>query len=261
MATRRGSVPTRVLAVEIAVVEPANGFLGRWARRKTDALQGKPLDESPAPAKPVATNAPVAGAVSLPGVTPDASEAGAGQVAPSEKIPLSLEDVRQLGKDADFSPFMARDVGPEVRNAAMKKLFTDPHFNVMDGLDIYIDDYSKADPIPESMLRQMAGAEFLKLFDHESKDEETSQNPHDPVASLRGTAYTPDPEAVAQSTEVPFRAGLPQSDHSDHIVPEFSSQPESLPDSGASQPDHADTHLRLQPDHASSAPNAGRGTQ
>ena len=30
----------------------------------------------------------------------------------------------------------------------MKKLFSDPHFNVMDGLDTYIDDYGKPDPIP-----------------------------------------------------------------------------------------------------------------
>ena len=30
----------------------------------------------------------------------------------------------------------------------MKKLFADPHYNVMDGLDVYIDDYSKPDPIP-----------------------------------------------------------------------------------------------------------------
>ena len=37
----------------------------------------------------------------------------------------------------------------------MKKLFADPHFNVMDGLDTYIDDYGKPDPIPQSMLRQL----------------------------------------------------------------------------------------------------------
>ena len=30
----------------------------------------------------------------------------------------------------------------------MKKLFSDPHFNVMDGLDTYIDDYGKPDPLP-----------------------------------------------------------------------------------------------------------------
>jgi hypothetical protein len=56
-------------------------------------------------------------------------------------------------------------VTPEVRNAAMKKLFADPHYQVMDRLDTYIDDYSQADPIPESMLRQMASARFLQLFE------------------------------------------------------------------------------------------------
>jgi len=257
LATLRGSAPTRILGA-VAVVEPANGFLGRWARRKTDALQGKPLDEPPAPLKPATANAPAAKVAPLPGATPVADAADAGEAAQPEKIPLSLEDVRQLGKDADFSPFMARDVGPEVRNAAMKKLFSDPHFNVMDGLDIYIDDYSKADPIPESMLRQMAGAEFLKLFEHEKKDEEIIRKPSDPAASPRETAYTPGPETVAQSSEAPYPAGLPDSTYP---APEPYSQPESLADSGASQQDHADTHLRLQPDHAPSAPDAGRGTQ
>jgi hypothetical protein len=235
------------------MVEPANGFLGRWARRKTDALQGKPLDEPAAPPallKPAAAAAPVSTAAPLP-----AADADTGEAAQPDKIPLSLEDVRQLGKDADFSPFMARGVGPEVRNAAMKKLFTDPHFNVMDGLDIYIDDYSIADPIPESMLRQMAGAEFLKLFEHEKKDEEITTKDGDPAASSRETAHTPDLVSVAQSPDAPDLTGLP------HSTPEHSSQPESLADSGASQQDHANTHLRLQPDHAPTAPDAGRGTQ
>ena len=44
----------------------------------------------------------------------------------------------------------------DVKRAALRKLFTDPHFNVMDGLDIYIDDYSKPDPMPEGMLDKLA---------------------------------------------------------------------------------------------------------
>ena len=50
----------------------------------------------------------------------------------------------------------------------MKKLFSDPHFNVMDGLDTYIDDYGKPDPIPLSMLRRMNQAAVLGLFDDET---------------------------------------------------------------------------------------------
>ena len=62
---------------------------------------------------------------------------------------------------------MGQGVAPEVKNAAMKKLFADPHFNVMDRMDIYIDDYSQADPLPLAMLRQMNGAKFLNLFEDE----------------------------------------------------------------------------------------------
>jgi hypothetical protein len=91
--------------------------------------------------------------------------------APPEKKALTLADAKLLTKDSDFKPFMAGDVTPDVRNAAMKQLFADPHFNVMDGLDTYIDDYSKSDPIPESMLRQMTSAKFLNLFDDEEDKE------------------------------------------------------------------------------------------
>jgi hypothetical protein len=51
---------------------------------------------------------------------------------------------------------MKPDVDPQVQQAALKKMFTDPHFNVMDRLDIYIDDYSQPDPLPMGMLERMA---------------------------------------------------------------------------------------------------------
>jgi hypothetical protein len=59
---------------------------------------------------------------------------------------------------------VASDVQPEVKNAALKKLFSDPHYNVMDGLDTYIDDYSQPDPLPPGMLEKMAQSAFLGLF-------------------------------------------------------------------------------------------------
>ncbi len=95
-----------------------DGFLGRWARRKNDALQGKPLDE-PAP-KPTAGQAPLpaqgalAAAPAQTGSAPQSTED-----APAK--PLSLDDVKDLTKDSDFKPFMSRGVEPGVRNAAMKK--------------------------------------------------------------------------------------------------------------------------------------------
>lgn len=138
----------------------AEGFLGRWAQRKLDARQGKPLVEpEPAakPAQPVTVQPPT------PTSAPDAAPAA----LPAEPPPPTLQEAQALGQDSDFKPFIAKGVDPAVRNAAMKKLFTDPHYNVMDRLDTYIDDYTQADPLPLSMLRQMASAQFLKLVDEE----------------------------------------------------------------------------------------------
>jgi hypothetical protein len=228
--------------------EEPRGFLSRWSRRKVDAIQGKPV---PDPAPPVPVPAAAAPPAALPVDAAPVPKPGAETTAEPEKI-LSLEDVKLLTKDSDFKPFMAGNVGPAVRNAAMKKLFADPHFNIMDGLDIYIDDYSKPDPIPESMLRKMNGSTFLNLF----ADEEEAGAGKNPVnASPRESANDPPDQTVAQSYEAQdiSRPELPS--------PEHSSQPEPAPGSGASQEDHADTDLRLQPDHAAPAPDAGRGAQ
>lgn len=87
----------------------------------------------------------------------------------------SLDDVDKLSKDSDFSLFVQQDVSDEVHHAAMKKLFSDPHYNVMDGLDIYIDDYSKEDPIPAGMLEKMVQSTMLGLFNKVVEPEPGSQ--------------------------------------------------------------------------------------
>jgi hypothetical protein len=77
----------------------ADGFLGRWARRKNDALQGKPLGE-PAPAKP-AVQAPLAasGAVAARPASAGAGPESTGEDAPN---PLTLDDVKVLTKGSAF---------------------------------------------------------------------------------------------------------------------------------------------------------------
>jgi hypothetical protein len=79
--------------------------------------------------------------------------------------PADLPAPESLTPDSDFTRFMRPDVPAGARNAAVKKLFADPHFNVMDGLDIYIDDYTKPDPIPLAMLKELAQSRMLGLFD------------------------------------------------------------------------------------------------
>jgi len=157
-----------------------DGFLSRWSRRKADVREGRPLDEPQQPTVKVA--APVA---ATPTVHESETEMSAAQPAPT------LDDVQQLTPESDFTGFMARGVTPDVKNAAMKKLFTDPHFNVMDRMDVYIDDYSQPDPLPVAMLRQMVSAKTLNLFDEESS--ETSQAEMDRLPpSTSATQLSPD---------------------------------------------------------------------
>jgi hypothetical protein len=117
-------------------------FLSRWSRRKTEARTSEP---EPAPSPPAAT------AVAPPDPAP---------VAGREPLPPA----EALTFESDFKPFMDPEVEDSVRQKALKALFRDPRFNVMDGLDTYVDDYSKPDPIPEGWMSQLRQVSRLGDF-------------------------------------------------------------------------------------------------
>jgi hypothetical protein len=135
------------------------GFLSRWSQRKAQVQQGVDVPAE-APVAQGVMEAPVP--VAVPVVEPAAPEIAA--PAPQDPPPPTMADVAELTTESDYSRFVARNVDNDVRNAALRKLFTDPHFNVMDRLDIYIDDYNKPDPIPASMLKLLTQSPFLGFF-------------------------------------------------------------------------------------------------
>jgi hypothetical protein len=158
------------------------GFLRRWARRKTAVREGREpaptLAETPAntAAVPVGATAFIA-----PQPVPSPLQTQAETAAePARPLP-TLEDVAALDADSDFSAFVARGVDQAVRRGALKKLFADPHFNVMDRLDVYIDDYNKPSPVSEAMLASLEHAKsvFMKMVEDEPepKQEPQAQQP------------------------------------------------------------------------------------
>jgi Protein of unknown function (DUF3306) len=147
------------------------GFVSRWARRKAQARTGTVADDPPPPATQVELPAPAPAAAMAVQAEAPVVQAEAAVDAPAAPPLPTLDDVAALASDAaDFSRFVAPQVSAEVRNAAMKKMFTDPHFNLMDGLDVYIDDYSQPDPIPQSMLRSLVQSKVLGLFADDPPD-------------------------------------------------------------------------------------------
>jgi Protein of unknown function (DUF3306) len=207
-----------------------DGFLGRWSRRKRDARDGKPLAEPERPSRASAA-APAPAAVTPQ--PPTAPESG-----PQPPLP-TLDDAQALTPQSDFKPFLARGVAPEVRNAAVRKLFADPHFNVMDRLDTYIDDYSQPDPLPPALLRQMASARFLNLVD----EPDAAASPVADPAGAGDDADAPVAPDVAQSGEANDLPGLP-------------APTDAVP---ATRSNDAHPDLRLQPDDAAPVVRTGRG--
>ena len=129
---------------------PEEGFLKRWSRLKATGSEAE-APPRPAPAAPVST--PVFAPVSAPITAPVTAPVPVQADAPPQDRPLpTLEDAARLTPDADFSGFVAKDVDKSVQRLALKKLFADPHFHVMDGLDMYMDDYNKPSPVSAAML-------------------------------------------------------------------------------------------------------------
>jgi hypothetical protein len=102
-------------------------FLARWSRLKRAAAQAEvPVQ---VPARPVAEG--------------------------------PLPEPASLNFDSDFSAFLGDQVEAGLKYRALSKLFHSPQFNVMDGLDIYIDDYSLPDPVSEELLKNLSHARDL----------------------------------------------------------------------------------------------------
>lgn len=260
--------------------DEAVGFFSRWSRRKTQVHQGG----EPPPAVPAAqgaldaTGAPSAtGVPAAPGardvrkapaladearaasLASSASSASLAspalatpQTGPAEAAPApkpTLQDVEQLDAKSDYRSFVARDVDPEVRNAAFKKLFhSDPHFNVMDGLDVYIDDYNTPNPLPVAIMKTLVQARAMGLIDDELKEQDPPRTAEasEPGEAVGEGAGPADGEGTAEPADDAAGAGTGEPG-ADAISAEG-----SVADASAESPAQPVlVELKLVPDQAS----------
>jgi hypothetical protein len=170
----------------LTAVDDKEPFLSRWSRRKLDAK------------------------VDAPGGAPQAAglpfAAPAAPPVPATEPPAPAEP--QSGTP-EYREFFDPRVDEKLRRTALKQLFSEPQFNVMDGLDTYIDDYSKPDPIPAAMLRQLNQAKALFLFDDEKQ---ASASASDEAPAAAGGAGSAAPVAAADTTALPEAPAASASD-------------------------------------------------
>ena len=119
--------------------------LQRWSRRKLDATRAEQQVSPPASAHAPTVVEPVPARTALPAV------------------PEPLPPVETLTPESDFTAFFQRQgkVDEALKRAALKQLLRDPRFNVMDGLDIYVGDYTQSIPIPDHVLKRLVQAQAI----------------------------------------------------------------------------------------------------
>jgi hypothetical protein len=241
-----------------------DGFFARWSRRKVQQREGVAPDATPAVAKdtaPAAARAsipptPAPQVASPPPQTADPSALPAVAREPALPAP-TLADVAQLTPQSDFSRFVAAGVDAGVQRAALRKLFSDPHFNVMDGLDTYIGDYNTPDPIPDAMLRRLRQSKTLGIFDvpepaagAAAGATAADAGAADAMGATAAPAHESAHESAAENAPETSPDGAPAPTLSQSAAAESGDRPpEPRPDE--------DTALRLQPDDAADAADAG----
>lgn len=133
----------------------SENFLSRWSKRKLEVRAQEKLAEN---APDISVSASIEGSdanQSAPTNVPAASQPKA-QITSQPELPLPTEaDLLAVKQGGDIKAFMVDKVSTELKNKAFKALFARPEFNVMDGLDIYIDDYSKFTPLSQEDIGKM----------------------------------------------------------------------------------------------------------
>jgi len=150
-------------------------FLNRWSKRKAGLESDEPVIKEKSKLEKVtltkgSQSSPVVSAKDSTAKSHEATTADGAlkdsdqPLQPEQAAVPTLEDVLKLTKDSDFSAYVQSGIDPNVQQAALNKLFSDPHYNIMDGLDIYIGDYNTPDPMPLEMLKQLNQSKMLGMF-------------------------------------------------------------------------------------------------
>lgn len=166
--------------------ENSTGFLQRWSRRKHSVADGTALREPEAP--PPAIETPQA---------------------------PTLPDPSALDFSADFSAYLQARVPAELKRQAMQRLFADPVFNQMDGLDIYIDDYNLIPDLPPAEAALLQHAREV-LFPTEGKP---LLNEAGLPAYATEPAETLEPAPPASATETTTDSTTPPVAEADAAAP------------------------------------------
>ncbi len=107
-------------------------FLRRWSRRKA-AGAGNDQESDTAREKEAPAPAP----------------------EPPPKTDVDMPPLESIDESTDMGEFFSPQVSEKLRRVALRKMFHLPHFNIVDGLDDYDDDFRTFDALGEIITADM----------------------------------------------------------------------------------------------------------
>lgn len=185
-------------------------FLSRWSQRKLAAEQEKAgeklLRDDAAQAQ-----ADVQGTAHLPARVAGANKSSA--TINQGVNPVELPTIDSVNLESGVAPFFKQQADESLRRLALKKLLSDPHFNIMDGLDIYVGDYSQPDPIPPEMMKKIRHARQWVMTPEEIVDAEKVDAEEEIALKLKREAWRANEEklVVTEKLAAEERLALEQS--------------------------------------------------
>ena len=161
-------------------------FLSRWSQRKQREQTAELAEVSAQPAATVSVEAQRNIPAGNPAEQKEAEVQTNTQLQQTavEQPPLTDADmppVESLDSNSDYSPFLSEGVSKELRNMALKKLFFSGKFALRDGLDDYDDDFTRFEPLGNTVTSDMKfhqrrkERERLAKLEEEKRLEEAQQ--------------------------------------------------------------------------------------
>ncbi|MGI2260982.1 DUF3306 domain-containing protein [Shewanella sp. GXUN23E] len=136
-----------------------SGLFSRWQQRREQVAQEaeKALQEAPVAESSAETEQPLS---------------VAGEPQDDERL-LTAEDLPdpdQIEEGGSFAAFMAKNVDPTAKKAALRALWKQPHFNEVCGMAEYALDYSNQPLLSASDSAELVKKVFRKVIEREEQE-------------------------------------------------------------------------------------------
>ena len=229
------------------------GFLNRWSSRKREesaSQQRVEVADAPEPVESASTlnllnaeldSSSASDAPLVANAEPNINERSldAAEEATEEQEPPLLSDadmpaLETLTAKSDLSDFFNKGVSASLRRAALRHVFSLPIYNVRDGLNDYDDDYTKFEPLGDTVTSDMKWHKARKEREAEERlaaEEEERKRLAENEADADSDA---EEEVAASENEHEHDEAQHEKDLVQEQEPEHEPNPESL-DSEESQ--------------------------